>query len=405
MRQEKLGIRQLRIKKSDIIIYLLVLCLFLPSNIGSAGIIGSFFKLLNNVAVCYVLLNMVKNFLRIPQIGIKRDRFIIAYVLFIMVQFATIYLNHGEYLWIPEFKQVVTIIYMFTYLRSNGDTSEGISPILYAFWTWALIDTLITIQYPNGMPALANGYLLGWKNNKAETFIVAQMLGLYKYYLISTQKRKRAFAVQWCVFAAFGILNALIAKSSTTLVVMVLLALFMFVPEYIQKCRLLNMPVILSLYAVLWFVIVIGQGRYEIINNLMYFLFEKDATFTGRTMVWKSAMYMISKKPVFGYGQYGFININESGYYYNWGTAHNQILELLMEGGIILLVSWVILFIVAIKKSWIPRSEYQRVAIVVAILVLISCLTEAALTETSILILLLIYWGGELGERRREDIS
>ena len=68
---------------------------------------------------------------------------------------------------------------------------------------------------------------------------------------------------------------------------------------------------ILGVHAVIWFLVVINnQTESSVIGAINEALFHRDATFTGRIYLWKTAMLLISQsfwtgymKDIEGYGQ------------------------------------------------------------------------------------------------------
>lgn len=397
MRQKELEGRQFKIKKSSIITYLLVLCLFLPSNIGSAGVIGSFFQLMNNISALYIAIIIMGRVLKNHSIPVKNGEFLLAFIGFMTVRVVAIYINHGIYNthdWIAFFKQIFAICYIFYYFMQYDSVEDKISPILAALWTWIMLDTIITILYPQGMPALGGGYLLGWKNNKLTALLAANLLSLYKYNLITEATRKYRFFCFWFVLAFFGILNAFLVESSTTCFVILVFCVMPFLPDFIKKSKLYNTWVFLIIHLILWYVMVGGLGKSEVLNAVSQELFHKDATFTGRVFVWESAFLLIKQRPIWGYGKYGFFRAVNG---YMWGTAHNQILEMLIEGGIIQLLAWCILFLVSIWNSRKCINAFQRGAATAMFLFSFGLLTEATSGDLmSWLILFLIWWGGKI---------
>lgn len=94
-------------------------------------------------------------------------------------------------------------------------------------------------------------------------------------------------------------------------------------------------------------VVVVGVQGY--IGSLLNLAFSKEATLTGRTFVWTSAVRIIAVSPIFGYG------INDRfGAFAQWrGTtwqAHNEYLQLLYDGGLIALVLFA-LFVIQSFRS------------------------------------------------------
>jgi exopolysaccharide production protein ExoQ len=87
--------------------------------------------------------------------------------------------------------------------------------------------------------------------------------------------------------------------------------------------------------------------------------FGRDPTLTGRTVIWSFLMHSISKRPMLGYGYYAFwLGLKgESGqviYAVNWtfGYAHNGLIEILLQLGLVGVVVFFISLLKAIKDAW-----------------------------------------------------
>jgi O-antigen ligase len=85
----------------------------------------------------------------------------------------------------------------------------------------------------------------------------------------------------------------------------------------------------------------------------------RDPTLTGRTAVWSVVMQSILKRPLLGYGFYAFwLGLKgESanaiiGVHWFFGYAHNGLLELVLQLGVVGLVLFLITLVQAIKDGW-----------------------------------------------------
>jgi O-antigen ligase len=87
--------------------------------------------------------------------------------------------------------------------------------------------------------------------------------------------------------------------------------------------------------------------------------FGRDATLSGRTQVWAVVMHSIEKRPLLGYGYYAFwlglkgesANVIHS---INWsfGYAHNELLEVWLQLGIVGVICVAATFLLAMKNAW-----------------------------------------------------
>jgi exopolysaccharide production protein ExoQ len=87
--------------------------------------------------------------------------------------------------------------------------------------------------------------------------------------------------------------------------------------------------------------------------------FGRNATLSGRTEVWAAVMRSIDKHPLLGYGYYAFwLGLKgESGnviHSINWsfGYAHNELLEIWLQLGIVGVICVAATFLLAVKNAW-----------------------------------------------------
>lgn len=78
---------------------------------------------------------------------------------------------------------------------------------------------------------------------------------------------------------------------------------------------------------------------------------------SGRDVIYSSILERISEKPLFGYGLFHFDD--------NLHAPHNIILELLLDGGVLYLSFWIIIFtLLYIKFKWILRHDSNNVLLI-----------------------------------------
>ncbi|MCI9182836.1 MAG: O-antigen ligase family protein [Acholeplasmatales bacterium] len=103
---------------------------------------------------------------------------------------------------------------------------------------------------------------------------------------------------------------------------------------------------------------------------------------SGRTFIWKDAYGLILDKPFMGYGAYGVLlkpfwsswSIDAGGFNY----AHNELIQRLLDGGILLLIDFLILLFLGIKDlKNIGNKSLYKVAIVTLIMFMSIMLIES----------------------------
>lgn len=180
------------------------------------------------------------------------------------------------------------------------------------------------------------------------------IVGLITFVVFETKAFKRRLV------GALVILLAILGQSGTgsaTLVVVGLAALSLRLRQEASR-ESGGLFVIISTITWALLAIIVGFAGPTVVN-----FFGKDLTFTGRTLIWSSTWRVIGRQPWFGYGL-GGVWTNQSlqptgeltrliGF--RVGHAHNGVLELLLEVGIIGLALYVGVAAIAITRLWRAR--------------------------------------------------
>ena len=139
-----------------------------------------------------------------------------------------------------------------------------------------------------------------------------------------------------------------------------------------------------------------SQGIFaEFIINVLH----KDVTFSGRSVLWAQTLKLVYQSPIYGYG----IGSDVSNSFYFWSkgeiisgfSTHNGYLRILLEGGIIALVSYVMIYVVLYKscKSIWNQNRGIRVLTYCTLGLLLTFIFEAEFYSTSMLFVLgMIYY-------------
>lgn len=118
--------------------------------------------------------------------------------------------------------------------------------------------------------------------------------------------------------------------------------------------------------------------RTELVQHIVIDCLHKDATLSGRAMIWDSAHELIAKHPLLGMGN----GKNGSYYYcivgdYEQGSimwAHNTSLDLLTQGGVLLFVAFYGIVVNSIKKLFKARVFIEKDNMIFIVIFLIYCI-------------------------------
>lgn len=385
------------VKKRYIYFFCAAFVLFAGTNCDGLFGIGSLVKIGSNIFFLLMLLDLAywilaKRFRKISFITVS-------YIIYVCLYIGVSLINRNEE--IKEMllflmKSVVGLIWMDRRVSDDSEILTG--PIMYAFIVWCLLDGILTMIYPEGVPFLLNGYVLGWKNNKIMHLFGANILLAFKYLKLKENNRSTVnFRIVWLLFFLLCLLNAQIVESSTTMVVIALLFVYSFLYKIIGQTVFVNGKFVFFFHVGCFILLIFVRELFQQpLDNLMQILFQKDATFTGRIYIWRAAFVLISKSFLVGYGNYGTQQcILGDGWIYNWSTAHNQILECMMEGGIILTSIWVFMVWRVMVFNHKQQTDFSKMALFALFSFLFFFQTEAALSMISFFIFYIFYCMGK----------
>ena len=109
-------------------------------------------------------------------------------------------------------------------------------------------------------------------------------------------------------------------------------------------------PYVLILINVVSYIVILIIGSRSRILDMITLALNRDATFSGRTVIWERVMELISKSPIIGCG----VQANDTVAYqlgYRWVPhAHNLILQILYQGGFAALFVYVVMINLCLKQ-------------------------------------------------------
>ena len=211
-----------------------------------------------------------------------------------------------------------------------------------------LINLLLLLIYPNGIATgldyLSTPYhFFGTKNQATPLFIFASVL-----YFMSEEYSQNYIGL---VLGQMLVVISVLLYGSGTGVLCVFLNIGLNVfrkrQKYASQIKRIKWLKSLLIFSVFLTVGVVFFNIQNFFSFLIVDILGKDVTLSGRTEIWRNAISAIMKHPFLGYG-YGFKV--DRGFY-----SHNLFLELLVTGGIIGLI----LYVVFVEKS-VMYSIKQR---------------------------------------------
>lgn len=251
---------------------------------------------------------------------------------------------------------------------------NGLRCLYGYFSTCILINTATIFLFPNAMFPNPGGnwvcWFLGEDNVGYLYYIIASTMAMI--YTAYVSKRLTAISILTWACAFIFVFSRNIATGIVCQIVWVVLV---FGYQFGWFRRLLKGRDVLYVLVGSFVVIVLFRG---LIFKPIIAALGKDITFSGRTIIWDRALKWLQDSPWFGFGMYenetfnGVVRMP-----YIW-SAHNFMLTLLTNGGIVA----VLLFIVTIICSYKDGSDYRnsafyRCAVIGTIVLVVRSLTES----------------------------
>lgn len=213
-------------------------------------------------------------------------------------------------------------------------------------------------------------YFIGGKNRLSIVLIPLLMIILLNEVKEYGKIRQRA-KLAWLL----GIVSIILASSGTGIVVAAFAIVFAIMLWDLKPNKYIIIGILLILYGLL----ILSSNT--ILGNQIWINFTsvlgKRSDLTNRTLVWGNLLRMIHYHWIFGLGREAVNNFQN-----NWGMmtiateAHNAVLELFLDGGIIGFVLYAAAFVTAVKKIDIKTIE-GRIIFFAITLIMINGLTES----------------------------
>lgn len=332
------------------------------------------------------------------------NKFLLFIALYYIYDFINTYVQHSGSLnnvLIPCIWTISAIYFIELYIRKYGisDTFEFYS---YAFSTFLWINVYTLIKFPDG---LANGshiakrytaiYFLGQYNQFSIYILIAVLL-----FACNVIIKKKA-SLGYIVFSIAPIFLTYVCSSSqisTTgmlglMIIVVGIFLSVLAPKIVYK---ILSPSVIVIISILFFVTLTRLLTLNSVQNLIVNVLKKDVTLSERTTIWTEAYLLLSnaKNFIFGMGEVG-----GGGYIKIWTgnifSAHNLLIQTCLVGGIILVMIFSAMFILAVREINMIGNRNRTVILVILLAFCFENMMEVFSFSSVIFCLFLFYLSGK----------
>ena len=261
------------------------------------------------------------------------------------------------------------LIYLFI---RKGDPL-WISALNKALWILTLVNFVTIVIYPTGMyhfgetnfESSYRNWIFGYDNRHAEFYIYAVMFSML--WCVKRTGKQISFSV--VLLYLICLVSTILVKAGTSMVVLIVLGIYMVVQGRKEHKSFFTIRGYLILYAIILVSLIVMVCGYVDFFGLRTFLLEdvfgKDATFSGRSGIWTSALTWIQSSFLFGNGiEPSSVLMEKLGH---GSGAHNEILGIWYMGGLVHFLFFLGLVLAAAKKLYEAKDTPVSKAISIAI--------------------------------------
>lgn len=234
---------------------------------------------------------------------------------------------------------------LFLAYEAERDMNELLTALSAIYGTLIVLNFLTDIAFPGGLyntGSYHTGHLLGDDN----ALIFVMLPGVICLFCYSIQMFGK---IKWYIWAiaficAFSLIRAWAASA------MVCMTLFIAAVFFSQgkKLRIRIAPFFLFGVFVFAFVVCFFGLSNPTVQSFIVEVLQKDVTLSGRTILWRKSLEIISRHLLFGCGGYWIFG----SFWYNGRMypCHTGYLQVLLDGGIVLLTPMIVYLVNAYRK-------------------------------------------------------
>ena len=379
----KMRLRVKRLNYQDLMLMVIIFCCTIPNGLSFFIGDNAFEKIVS--FGCVISIVFVLLLVKLKKISILsyKGTIIIAVFRLSMIFNAIIHKNDiaviNEY--IKEFLLIFSCCLACEYYIYKEKMENFFSSICNIYIVYLIINTIFMLIYPDGMIVTrlyttnkqafrdVGFHFIGFKNYFGFYFLPLLAVVFFdKYY-----SGRKHIILQMLI-----VVDVFLAKSSTSIIAVTIFYIILILGKFISRIKkdnkynFIRNPIIFVSYIFLFILIVIfnsGFGLRTIVSNL----FNKASSFTGRTTIWGLAIAKVLKNPILGYGKSDVIYMNG-----NYWYAHNGILDLLIQGGIVLIVLYIgVIFICYKPVENLKEQSLYKITIAITAMYCVLMLVES----------------------------
>ena len=382
--------RSLKVSKNYLLLMTVFLIVLMPPYLGDNTIM----RLLENLAFIAAILYVIKN-------KYRPSSFVLCVTAYFLVFLFLTIIAQGRFsihLIISNLKVVVVVALVECTWRQNSNRIIGIIGFVLALY--CLMDFATIVLYPEGLytqltvwnewsSSETAYWLLGNKNNRLCWYIGYVMFTAYRYI------RNNSLINRWKLYLSFivSIVAMFLINSNTSQVAVILLSGGLLYGLTSRRVKLnIKSKIIIIAYTILNLLII--GGDVAGLTPILQKLFNKSASFNGRTTIWSSIILMIAQKPLFGWGNISTSDMANILNHQSFVNSHNQWLDILVQTGIVGFVVFISFFWLVVRSiDHIKNRNNKLIMQTLLVGLLIGLLFEVVFTTNFVpwIVLIAIY--------------
>lgn len=354
----------------------LLVYIFLIIPFFNIAYLNYVFPTLYKINIYWTILNGIMIFLVAIKKNIKWSSIINYIILFLLLGLIITFINDGDFSKMLVISYKIIVLSVFIDLKLKTDKENFISAFNIYFVILIIINLLSILLFPDGMYVGDTGYHENWFLGYRNSFIIYILPSLFFNFIYAYYKNNKLGILNYLYFTII-IVSVLITKSSTSIIFLIIIFLYLFLKKIGLKLNFINIRNELTLYFSLFFSIVVFRLQ-NIFKWLIVDILHKDITLTNRVFIWDYVWNFISENNYRGYGmEYSYVRYNKTKIIKSY-HAHNELLEITYQFGILGVFLFLLILFKSCKKLWIYKDfELTKLLSVLLFSMLIVFLSES----------------------------
>lgn len=309
-----------KINIKNILEICLILVLFEPTIFVKFNKANMIFIIGALMSFSYALMIIIKK-------NEKISKYLILFVLFRVILIFTTIIRHGDILKVGYQSVITVALFMYGIIfKEKKEIDRLIDILVKIFALYLFVNIILYIAFPKGLYTEREGiHFLGIRTRFTEYAIVFIMLCVIDYKLKNIGLKK------FVVYIIIAMLNIILPTIATAIIGITIMSITYMI---LAKSKIKIDYKMLLIIGIIINCLVVFCRIQNIFSSIIENVLNKSITLTGRTEIWDlSYEYIFNKNIIFGNGY------PENGNFVFWRVqlwqAHNQILQILYEAGLV----------------------------------------------------------------------